>query len=121
MSEKRKAEDDVSVVEDAGDKKAKNIKTTVAAEKATGEKNSTKYTIDNIEEDDEFLEFEVYSTYIWMFHWLVVFYWFMLVICCTDWDIRQARDPNTLDFQDNWDEDASDKSFVAQLRKELGK
>ena len=60
MSEKRKAEDDVSVVEDSGDKKAKNIKTTVAAEKADA-KNSTKYTIDNIEEDDEFLEFEVYS------------------------------------------------------------
>mgnify|MGYP000061574675 CR=1 FL=1 len=37
-----------------------------------------------------------------------------------DWDASQAQNPDTLDFQDNWDEDANDKNFVAQLRKELG-
>jgi hypothetical protein len=41
--------------------------------------------------------------------------------CCADWGIGDAQEPNSLNFQDNWDEDANDKDFIAQLRKELGK
>jgi hypothetical protein len=39
----------------------------------------------------------------------------------SDWDTTKAQSTDSLNFQDNWDEDATDKDFIAQLRKELGK
>mmetsp|Transcript_6669 Transcript_6669/g.9752 ORF Transcript_6669/g.9752 Transcript_6669/m.9752 type:complete len:95 (+) Transcript_6669:63-347(+) len=94
MSEKRKA-GGISTTDDVNtDKKAKS--SGAAAPKA--EETDSSKQFDNIEEDDEFQEFEVYN-----------------------WDKTKTQNPDSLDFQDNWDEDANDKDFVAQLRKELGK
>lgn len=44
-----------------------------------------------------------------------------LCVSTPAWETAQAQKPDSLDFQDNWDEDANDKDFVAQLRKELSK
>jgi hypothetical protein len=102
MSEKRKAPTTPSSLgsDISDEKKAKNATSVAAATTDTGaDKKKSTFNTDNIEEDDEFQEFEVY-----------------------DWDTRtDVQDPTSLNFQDNWDEDANDKDFIAQLRKELGK
>eukprot|EP00750_Incisomonas_marina_P005206 INCI1380.3.p1 GENE.INCI1380.3~~INCI1380.3.p1 ORF type:complete len:100 (+),score=33.59 INCI1380.3:154-453(+) len=99
MSEKRKASGGLVPEDVAEEKKVKG--SPKAQDSGTSAKVDEKLgtvSLDNIEEDDEFQEFEVYT-----------------------WDTAQAQKPDSLDFQDNWDEDANDKDFVAQLRKELSK
>jgi len=127
MSEKRKA-GGISTTNDVNtDKKAKS--SGAAAPKA--EETDSSKQFDNIEEDDEFQEFEVYSKCCLLLLESVrsapnnvIANYIRCVLSrnsVADWDKTKTQNPDSLDFQDNWDEDANDKDFVAQLRKELGK
>ena len=153
MSEKRKASGGLVPEDVAEEKKVKG--SPKAQDSGTSAKVDEKLgtvSLDNIEEDDEFQEFEVYSTSavvcsspfsVHVASRMVLVPLFFLELnlslslsvclcgcCCaflacsshaTAWDTAQAQKPDSLDFQDNWDEDANDKDFVAQLRKELSK